>query len=282
MSDNKSIIIKKIKKGGAHGGHGGAWKVAYADFVTAMMAFFLLLWLLSTSSKDTLKSIADYFAPTIGIKDQKGIGIDGGKNPKTDKNKVTDDGTPALIFGAPSNGPVVKMPDDKSNKPVDPDTVNFETIFSVTQNQIKSSEELREFQDNIIVHLTDEGIVIDIISDIERPMYIPNTSKMQPYMKKILSVIGKYIKNMPNYIKIAGHTTSSQADTKGDDIQDQKWGISALRAESIRSYLVEDVKMDDAQIKEIAGKADTQPMSLSDPYSIKNIRGSIIILKKNK
>src|SRR5215213_9070956 len=112
LSDNRPVIvIKKVKKGGHGGHHGGAWKVAYADFVTAMMAFFLLLWLLTATPVENLKGLADYFSPTVGMQGKLGIGFKGGRAPDTEGVSTGDWASKGLIFGAPPSGPIVKFPE---------------------------------------------------------------------------------------------------------------------------------------------------------------------------
>src|SRR5580704_4334564 len=107
-------IIKKIKKVSGGGHHGGAWKIAYADFVTAMMAFFLLLWLLTTTPSKTLQGIADYFAPTVGLKDQMGIGFYGGKVPLNEGTNQSDAASKVtIVYGTPNSGPTVREPTKK-------------------------------------------------------------------------------------------------------------------------------------------------------------------------
>lgn len=117
MADSKTqpIIIKKIKKGGG-GHHGGAWKVAYADFVTAMMAFFLLLWLLSSTSEEQKQGIAEFFTPTIGLKDAKGIGVKGGKAKTVDGSSQNDKTPSGLVVGRTASGPIIQVPEDQQKK----------------------------------------------------------------------------------------------------------------------------------------------------------------------
>ena len=108
--EKRPIIIKKIKKGGG-GHHGGAWKVAYADFVTAMMAFFLMLWLIATSSQVTKEGLADFFTPTSGLRDQMGIGFEGGQTvSETPGTKKNDSAPPNLVFGATPSGLIPENP----------------------------------------------------------------------------------------------------------------------------------------------------------------------------
>src|SRR5689334_9406856 len=132
------IIIKKIKKGG-HGHHGGAWKVAYADFVTAMMAFFLLLWLLQSTPVEQLAGLADYFSPTLGLTGKMGIGFAGGKAPNTEGWSTGDWASLGLIFGAPPSGPIIKLPDDEDNKADENQPINFDAITKQVSETIQNN-----------------------------------------------------------------------------------------------------------------------------------------------
>ena len=130
----RPIIIKKVKKV-AGGHHGGAWKVAYADFVTAMMAFFLLLWLLSSSSKETLKGLSEYFTPTQGIKDSQGIGFDGGLSPDTEGTAKGQMSDPAIVSGYTPSGVISGEPDKKAKDESDKD----DNLFKQSESAIKIS-----------------------------------------------------------------------------------------------------------------------------------------------
>jgi len=163
MADEKqnNIIIKKIKKvSGGH--HGGAWKVAYADFVTAMMAFFLLLWLLSSAPQEVLKGISDYFTPTIGIKDGKGIGFNGGESPLEKKaNAKGEFQNNAVVFGAPSQGNALKRPEFVKKN--DADEENFVTFQQALKDAINKDKILQEYSDQILISMTPDGLEITLI-----------------------------------------------------------------------------------------------------------------------
>jgi chemotaxis protein MotB len=266
-----NIIIKKIKKiqGGGH--HGGAWKVAYADFVTAMMAFFLLMWLVSISSDKTLQGIAKYFTPTESISDKAGLGFDGGADVSMDKGiGAPNEASSSLIYGSPSKGhrvDVARLPSGMSDVEKD----HFISIM----NSIMSDAELQSFADNINVDVTSEGLRIQIMDSDNRPMFEPNTSELRPYMEKILDVIGRMIRNQPNYISISGHTASIRDSSMGKSLD--FWEISSNRANAVRKYLGKRL-LKNKQVVRIVGRADSEPFDPKDPYGVKNIRVSVTLL----
>ena len=270
MAKNQTIIIKKVKKvvGGGH--HGGAWKVAYADFVTAMMAFFLLLWLISVSDKATLQGVAQYFTPTESISDKAGLGFDGG----ADANLEEGIGAPnaassSLIYGSPSKGHRV----DSARLPSNMSDVEKDHFISI-MNSIQQNSELQKYSDNLHVDITNEGLRIQIMDSDNRPMFKPNTSELQPYMERIINVIGRMVDSQPNYISISGHTaTVKSGESSGIDF----WGISSQRANEVRKYMGKKL-INRNQVVKILGKADREPFDPKDPYGVKNIRVGITLL----
>jgi chemotaxis protein MotB len=273
MSNKQPIIIKKVKKVIAGGHHGGAWKVAYADFVTAMMAFFLMLWLISVSDKATLQGVAQYFTPTESISDKAGLGFDGG----ADANMEEGVGAPnaassSLIYGSPSKGHRV----DAARMPSNMSDVEKDHFISI-MNSIQQDSMLKSFSENLHVDITNEGLRIQIMDSDNRPMFEPNTSELQPYMERILNVIGKMVNSQPNYISISGHTASVKA---GAGYGMDYWNISANRANEVRKYMTKKL-INKNQVVKILGKADREPFDAKDPYSIKNIRVGITLLNKD-
>lgn len=274
MSKNKQVIIKKIKKieGGGH--HGGAWKVAYADFVTAMMAFFLLLWLLSVSSEKTLKGVADYFTPTEAISDKAGLGFDGGTEANLEEGiAAANAASSSLIYGSPTKGHRV----DAAREASEMSDVERDHFISI-MNSIQSDSELQNFADNIHIDITNEGLRIQIMDSEDRPMFKPNTSELQPYMEKILNVIGKMIKNQPNYISVSGHTASLKDVSMGQSVD--FWQLSSSRANQVRGFLTQKILTGNQVIK-VIGRADREPFDPKDPYGVKNIRVGITLLNSN-
>jgi chemotaxis protein MotB len=267
---NNQVIIKKVKKiqGGGH--HGGAWKVAYADFVTAMMAFFLLLWLISVSDKATLQGVAQYFTPTESISDKAGLGFDGGVNPNVEEGFAAPNAaSSSLIYGSPSKGHRV----DAARLPSNMSDVEKDHFISIMNNILQNAE-LQKYSENLHVDITNEGLRIQIMDSDNRPMFKPNTALLQPYMKKIITVIGKMIDSQPNYIAISGHTASVQdSETSTIDF----WNISAQRANEVRKFMTEKL-IDQDQVVRIIGKSDKEPFDAKNPYDIKNMRVGITLL----
>jgi chemotaxis protein MotB len=279
MSNDKhvTLVIKKIKKGG-HGHHGGAWKVAYADFVTAMMAFFLLLWLLNSVTQNTLQGIADYFTPTVGLKGEKGIGFQGGSTSSTEGTKSQDYSNPAVLFGAPSEGALVEFSKDSRLNELDKiDERNFINAEKDISKAIADAPDLKDFKDRILFDQTPEGLRIQLLDNQNKPLFKPGTNELESYTKEILKIVGNFVKYMPNYLSIEGHTTPFQVNN--GTVKDN-WTLSAERANAARKFLNSNA-MENEQVFRVVGKADQEPLDPQNPSEPRNIRISVIILKNS-
>lgn len=254
------IYLSRKKRSDSEHSHAGMWKVAYADFITAMMCFFLLLWLISTTPKDRLEGLAHYFATKnssatqTGIEDDKNKGIAKKSQPKEFLNSNSGD----QIFDS-----------DKFNLV----SAEEKQSFINTMNTVKKDKTLQEFSENIVWDITSEGLRIQITDTNNRPMFKPNTAELAPYMKRILNAITGMISTYPNYIAIAGHTASI-IDANQNDID--YWRLSALRANEVRKFLEPSLKP--GQIVRIVGKSDKEPMTTSDPFNSQNARITITLL----
>jgi chemotaxis protein MotB len=269
----QTIIIKKIKKGG-DGHHGGAWKVAYADFVTAMMAFFLLLWLLSATSESTKEGIAEYFTPTIGLVDAMGIGFRGGTRP-TENGRDKDELTPpGITIGRPQQGPVPETPKEALIE-ADKEAKLFEKAEEAIKKAFEEDPNLRELRDQIIVEQTPEGLKIDIIDDDKKEMFMPGTAALNDYGMRILRSLLKVIEQMPNMISITGHTDATPFARKDGYTN---WELSSDRANSARRYLLSQ-GMNKERTGKIVGRADQELLTPQDPTSARNRRITIILLR---
>ncbi len=275
MSKNNSVIvIRKIKKIQAYKKQSCSWKVAYADFVTAMMAFFLLLWLLSVSSESTVEGVAKYFTPMESISDKAGLGFDGGTETNIEKGIGADNAaSSSLIYGSPSKGHRVD-PVRKSSNMTDVEKEHFISIM----NSIDQNSDLKPYSDNLQMDITNEGLRIQIIDSDNRPMFKPNTSELEPYMEKIISVIGKIVSNQPNYISISGHTSSIKDSNISNALD--LWKISSDRANEVRKFMVKKL-IDKKQVVKIIGRADREPFDYKNPYSVQNIRVGITLLNED-
>ncbi len=271
----QNIIIKKVKKGG-HGHHGGAWKVAYADFVTAMMAFFLLLWLLSSTSESQKEGIAEYFAPTVGVRDEMGIGFKGGESSDTEGIKKSDLTPPGIVFGAPPSGMISKDKVTKAEAEDGEESQAYEKTASEIKEAFEKDAGLAEFKEHIIIDYTPEGLRIQIIDQNNRSMFKRGSAELEDHAKLILDKITGIIKEKPNNLSVTGHTDSTPY---GNNAVYTNWELSADRANSTRRYM-EFRQMPDKRFARIQGKADREPLDEKDTKADRNRRIEIILLKK--
>lgn len=267
-----TIVIKKIKKGG-HGHHGGAWKVAYADFVTAMMAFFLLLWLLASTSEGQKKGIADYFTPTVGLKDEMGIGFEGGISPLEEGTNKSELMPPGLIPGQVEQGPTPEAPKESMIES-DNEGKLFEKAEQEMRQAMESDPNLREFTENIRMEQTPEGLKLEMLDDDKHPMFLPGSVHLSDFGQKILTAMTPLIKKMPNLISITGHTDSSPLGKLGYT----NWELSSDRANTARRFLVGQ-GLHERRIGKIVGRADMELKLPEIPSSPRNRRIEIILLK---
>ncbi|MBO6825735.1 MAG: flagellar motor protein MotB [Sneathiella sp.] len=280
------IIVKKIKKGG-HGHHGGAWKVAYADFVTAMMAFFLLLWLLNVTDTVQKQGIADYFAPTVASSSESGAGgVLGGNSMQTDGAMNSNTGSPSVVtsISPPEEG---SKDDAEGEGQSEIDEEAFmarlaaieEATFDATkadiQQALASDPNLAGLAENVVMDMTPEGLRIQIVDQYDESMFEPGSTSIKPRIKRLMGKIVKAIEKMPNSISISGHTDSSGSNTGSYS----NWELSSDRANSSRRALVE-VGLDPTRIEKVTGKADTDPMITDDPSNPSNRRISITLLRE--
>lgn len=273
-NENQTIIIKKIKKGG-HGHHGGAWKVAYADFVTAMMAFFLLLWLLASTSEDQKKGIAEFFTPTQGLKGEMGIGFEGGLSTQTESGTAKNDSNvPGLVSGQPEAG-VTTQNDAQSLVEGDLESQIFDAAEKEIKQIIEESPELKEFEENIILEQTPEGLRIELRDSGELSMFDKGSYKLTANGSKILKAMVPVIRKLPNHLSLTGHTDGSQFVGENGT---GNWELSSNRALSTRRFL-EANEMTKERVKKIVGRASEDPVLVDDPLSPVNRRIEMILLR---
>ncbi|MBY0422324.1 MAG: OmpA family protein [Parvularculaceae bacterium] len=257
-----SIIIKRVKKVSGGGHHGGAWKVAYADFVTAMMAFFLLMWLLNATTEDQRKGIAEYFDPTIPISPDSGGGKDAlNGSTVTSQDTLAKNGT----------GQTGKK-HEVGEKQVFTSQKKLETLQKDLQRAI--DEGTGDLAEHIQTRVTAEGIVIELVDSDGSPLFASGSAEPSPVMLQLLDIVADVMSQVANKVAIVGHTDAapfSRHDGYGN------WELSTDRAGAARRRLVQS-GLPDAQISEVAGKADTDPL-LPDPNSPQNRRISITLVK---
>ncbi|MCR9214886.1 MAG: flagellar motor protein MotB [Proteobacteria bacterium] len=277
------IIIKKVKKGG-HGAHGGAWKVAYADFVTAMMAFFLLLWLLNVTTTEQKEGLSDYFAPTTSSISQSGAGgLLGGKSMQTEGARISDRGVPSVVssISPPEQGKKDEGEDAEAEeaellaKLAKIEEESFEEAKSEIRQAISKDPELSGLQDNIVIDMTPEGLRIQIVDQFNESMFNSGSASITPRIQALIGKIAKSIEKLPNSLSISGHTDSSAFN--GGDYGN--WELSSDRANASRRALLE-AGLEPERIEKVAGRADTDPLIMDDPSNPGNRRISIILLRE--
>lgn len=287
---NNEVIIKKIKKGGHAAHHGGAWKVAYADFVTAMMAFFLLLWLLSATSSAQKQGIAEYFTPTMGLKDSKGIGFNGGLSAAPEGQSRTDKTAVGIVVGQVKQGEDANTPNITEGK-ADPNATDAAQIakaqedvevdketFETTANEVKQAmqePELKDYSNNVIVQDTPEGLKIDMIDDPQQPMFVPGSVTLTDVGKKVLDSMSRVISKTPNNISINGHTDAPSANINP---QYTTWELSSDRANAARRFLATTV-LEKARVVKILGLSDKELLVPNEPSNPRNRRITIVVLR---
>ncbi len=286
--DNARPIIIKKKKGGHDEHHGGQWKVAYADFVTAMMAFFLMMWLLNATTEEQRDGIADYFSPTsVSRSTSGGGGMLAGRT-------VAKDG--ALVHDRAPMGVNIKLPPaenldtpnqdgEKAREPseedirrelVEKEKERFEKAAEKLRQAIEASPDLRELKDQLRIDQTPEGLRIQIIDKLNSSMFASGSAKPNPAARKLLARIGQAIVNMPNDVSIKGHT---DAIPYSSDSGYTNWELSADRANASRRVLL-DAGLQPERLAEVVGRADQDLLLPEDPTNPKNRRISVILLRE--
>lgn len=291
MAKGGTIVIKKIKK--SHGGHhGGAWKVAYADFVTAMMAFFLLLWLLNAVSQEQLEGISDYFAPITttkstgggqGILQGRTVDADGVYNSKDrragllDQNTASNSGNSdvAAVKGdaEPVEGP---LSDEKLAELLkERDERQFKEVAGELRKAIVADLDLRPLANSLLIDNTPEGLRIQIIDQAGLPMFPRGSPEMFAHTRRLLEQVAKVIKTLPQDIAITGHTDATRY---ANDSTYTNWELSTDRANAARRMLAQ-FGVGEDRIARVVGMAATDPLKAEDPDDPGNRRLSLVLLR---
>lgn len=271
------IIVKKIKKNGG-GHHGGAWKIAYADFVTAMMAFFLLMWLLGSTSKAQKEGIAEYFqtplhmvlmGPSLGQSDSA-LRNTGGKDVTKKQGQVKP------VDGDPGKLKTVKIEDVKEALK-QAEKVKLEALKAKIEQAIEDNPTLQQFKSQLKLDITSEGLRVQIIDEQNRPMFENAKAELQPYAKTILREIGKTLNGVDNKISLSGHTDAA-AYAHGD-LGYSNWELSADRANASRRELIAG-GMDETKLMRVVGLGSAIMMDKENPFNPINRRISLIVMNK--
>ena len=271
----RPIVVKRIKKV-AGGHHGGAWKIAYADFVTAMMAFFLLMWLLGSTAKGDLVGISEYFKTPLKVAMQGGSGAG-------DSSSVIQGGGEDLTRRA---GQVKKGDAPPANKTYDlqaakaalqrEESARLSALKGRIEAAIEVNPMLKKYQNQLLLDITSEGLRIQIVDEKNRPMFAMARAELQPYTKEILHIIGMVLNEVPNKIGISGHTDSTPY---GSDTGYSNWELSSDRANASRREMMLGGLADDKVLR-VVGLASAANLDAKDPFNPINRRISIIVMNK--
>ena len=266
--EKQPIIIKKVNKGG-HAHHGGAWKIAYADFVTAMMAFFLLLWLLSSVTQEQLEGISNYFDPTDVTEAQfsGSGGLLGGKT-VTEEGAATDSITmdlPPPKAGAGSAAALISENEDEQ----------FEEAKQQIEDALQSLPNLKKLAKSLMIENIPEGLKIQLIDQDGLALFPSGSAKMYLHTRRLIEVVSKVIMSLPQQISISGHTDAVPFLASGGY---SNWELSSDRANSARRELLH-FKVPAQRYSRVVGKAAPEPLLPDDPRNSRNRRLSIILLR---
>jgi chemotaxis protein MotB len=272
------IIIKRVKKGG-HAVHGGAWKIAYADFVTAMMAFFLLMWLLGSTSEGDKKGLSDYFQSPLKVAMQGGAGagasnsvITGGGNDLTQSAGQAKRGDGADKSARKMSGEKLKAEVARR------DAKMLAALSAKIAGVIANNPKMSEFSSQIKLEITPDGLQIQIVDDQKRPMFDSGSATVKPYMRDILREIGIALLDVENKISLDGHTDRSSYANAARGYSN--WELSSDRANASRRELAA-AGMPEEKLARVVGMASSLLLEPENPLSPSNRRISILVMTKD-
>ena len=269
------IIVRKKKRGGA-AHHGGAWKVAYADFVTAMMAFFMVMWLVATMPQEKLGGIADYFKNPSAVQGRAAVMAPGANGPGGAGN------APIKMFdhlrNPPGAGPSTAGAggrDDAAQKARDAlDQQRLEALKQALEKAVASSQALAPFKDQLLIDITPEGLRIQIVDTHNRPMFDLGSPTLKDYTNQILFELATYLDQVENRVAISGHTDNAPYSGQSGY---SNWELSAQRANAARRALVAG-GLHDAKLSRVVGLSSSVPFDKTDERNPINRRISIVVL----
>ena len=265
---HRIVVRRKRLQGGAH--PGGNWKIAYADFVTAMMAFFLVLWLISITSAGEREGIAEYFRTPLRV------ALTGGDRAATSASAIPGGGTdPTRVDGEVRRAD----PSTQSRQHAEEqrDRRRLENLRQRLENLIEQNPVLRQYRPQMLIDMTSEGLRIQIVDDRNRPMFATGRAEVEPHMRAILREIGPLLNDLPNKISLAGHTDAVQYQ-RGEKAY-SNWELSADRANASRRELLAG-GMHESKLLRVMGLGSTMNMVKDDPFAAVNRRISLVVLNQ--
>ena len=272
---HRPIVIKRVKK--YHRAHGGQWKIAYADFITAMMAFFLLMWLLSSSTEAELKGIAEYFQSPLLVTPQGGRGSHDGSS------LMQGGGRDLMRSSGRTSGHNSETAGERLNLKAAQaeldrlDNRRLEDLKRRLERLIESNPTMRQFKKQLLVDITTEGLRIQIVDDKNRPMFALSRAELEPHTRDILQKLGGVLNEMPNKIGLSGHTDAKPYP--GGEKNYSNWELSADRANASRRELVSG-GMQEQKMLRVTGLGSAVLFDNNDPANPVNRRISIIVMSK--
>ena len=280
MSDTSNVIVvkRRRKRNDAH--HGGSWKIAYADFMTALMAFFLLMWLLSSTSEEQREGIAEFFTVFSYSSSSGSNGLLEGRVIDTDNSATAQNHSSPLAIAVLPPAPGQTAGPDESARDAKEDALNKaieereNREFSETENNLREAlREHPELANHLLLQRTPEGLRIHIIDQERSPMFALGSSQLAPQAEQLLRLVAGVVANVPNSIAVSGHTDGLPLNRSSYT----NWELSADRANAARRILV-DSRIPDARIFRVLGLADRQPLVPEDPKAPSNRRISILLM----
>ena len=296
------IIIKRTKKAGHEHHHGGAWKVAYADFVTAMMAFFLLLWLLNATTEVQKQGIADYFSPTsVSMSSGGAGGMLGGQTISSPGAMMDRTAVPSVSLELkPTSGATIGDAEQEGGandgektaertvadaaealqrlkaEQRELEDAQFDGAEKAIRQAIQQTPELKELEQHLLVDRTPEGLRIQVIDREGKPMFSAGSAAMLPRTRELVAQIAAAIKSLPNKVRITGHTDSIPFRSIKKEYTN--WELSGDRAQASRRVLIA-AGLDPDRISAVSGRAERDPLLPEDPASPRNRRIGILLLR---
>ena len=269
MSDEQSIIIKRVNKAG-HCAHGGAWKIAFADFMTAAMAFFLMLWVLGGVNDEEMKAMAEYFRDPSILDSAPSVLI-----PSKEAGQSSDS---MIDMGGFKDTPKSSQDDDSDGESQKKKEIqHMIKLKQQIEQKISENEVLSELKNQLKIEITPNGLQIQVLDDRKRPMFGAGVDLPKAYASNLLREVGTVLANSSNRISIAGHTDSSGYTSESEYTN---WELSADRANAARRLLLRG-GVEEKRIAQAVGLSDTVPFDKENPYNPRNRRISIIVLNKD-
>jgi chemotaxis protein MotB len=265
-----TIVVRRIRKDGK-GGHGAAWKIAYADFVTAMMAFFLLMWLLGSTTKGDLKGIEEYFQSPLQIS------LAGGSGAGDATSIIPGGGDDISKSAGQMKRGEVEAKKHRRDQLAHFEKLRMEELEKKLNRAIDNSAKMSQFRSQIKVEVTPDGLRIQIVDDFKRPMFDMGSANVKDYMREILREFGKVLNDVDCKLVLAGHTDSAQYATGAKAYSN--WELSSDRANASRRELLAG-GLNPNNVVRVVGLSDSSLLNAKDPKDPLNRRISIIVLNK--